>query len=461
LAVALTVVFAAPSPASISPGVLDGLKSHGSVDIVVNLHQKTSSVLSSIKHQSFATQGARVKAVASSLQALAASSQKHILAYLASQGIQARSLWISNQIGVKGAYAQLVHALAAMPEVESIIADKVTLAPLPAPSAPFTETPAALQWGVEMVDAPGAWAQGYTGKDVVVGILDTGVRYTHKLLYPNYRHERGWLDASSANSQVPVDHGGHGTHVMGSIVGKDGVGVAPEANWIACKTSMTFGALTEYQRCGQFLLCPTLPDETEPDCDAHPHVVIHSWGFFTDKDHDFMDASIEAWNTAGIFVVWANGNEGTRCSSARYPSATGYDIFTVGATNSSDNLASFSSRGPGMWSGAGHIKPNIAAPGVNIVSCSASNDESLTTMSGTSMAAPHTAGVIALLLTNNTQEYSFGELSSFIFESASQSVPPTGGNCGGIPETVYPNNAAGHGRINAAAAVTRLQASRK
>jgi len=391
---------------------------------------------------------------------LAAASQKSVLAYLATQENEVMSLWIGNQILVKGANAHLIQTLAAMPEIESIIADKVELAPLPEEGTPVKATPTANQWGVEMVNAPDAWAEGYKGQGVVVGILDTGVRYTHRYLLPNYRQPRGWYDASNANSQTPTDSGGHGTHVMGSIVGTEGVGVAPEAKWIACKTSMTFGALSEYQRCGQFLLCPHHPNGTLPDCDAAPHVVSHSWGFFTNENHSFMDHSLEMWNAAGIFVVWANGNEGTRCSSARYPSASGYDMFTVGATDANERLASFSSRGPGMWSGEGHIKPNIAAPGVNIVSCASYDDSSLTSMSGTSMAAPHTAGVIALLLTNGT-ELNFGQLSNLIFNSASHSVPATGGNCGGIPETQYPNNAVGYGRIDAGAAVKRLVASRK
>lgn len=252
LAMALGQVFGAPYSATISSRVLEELKTEGTVDIILNMHQKTSSVLQSIKQQSFATQTARVSSVASSLHALAATSQKSVLAYLATQDNEVRSLWISNQISVKAASVSLIQSLASMPEIESIIADKVQLAPLPTPT-PVTTQPNALQWGVEMVEAPAAWAQGFTGNDVVVGILDTGVRYTHKLLYPNYRQERGWLDASSG-SQTPVDDwSGHGSHVMGSILGKDGVGVAPDAKWIACRTSMTFSALSEYQRCGQFV----------------------------------------------------------------------------------------------------------------------------------------------------------------------------------------------------------------
>lgn len=71
------------------------------------------------------------------------------------------------------------------------------------------------------------------------------------------------------------------------------------------------------------------------------------------------------------------------------------------------------------------------------------------------MAAPHAAGMLALLLTNGT-ELSYGELSSIVFEGAARTVPPTGGDCGGIPETEYPNNAVGHGRISATGSIARL-----
>jgi len=379
LSIALAQILAAPSPATIAPSVTGALLKHGTVNIILTLEEKTAPALQQIQHQSFANRGARLNAVASTLKSLAARSQKSILEFLATQNVQVKSLWISNKIAVKAADAKLVQTLASMKEVQHIREDLVIQAPLPVPEK-FITAPAALQWGVEMIEAPKAWELGFRGQDVVVAILDSGVRHTHNTLFNSYRQDRGWFDASSGFSQTPVDPMGHGTHVMGSIVGADGVGVAPDAQWIACRTAMTFSGISEYQECGQFFLCPTHADGSDPDCTTAPHVVSHSWGFYPSVDEDFLDESILAWNVAGIIVVWANGNEGTSCSSARYPANTDFDMITVGATDSSDRLASFSSRGPGTWTNA--LKPNIAAPGVDVISASAWDDESLVSMSG-------------------------------------------------------------------------------
>lgn len=340
LVVALTHVIAASPTPRISEGVIKSLKGHGTADVILNMRQKTSTILQQIKLQSFLTRGERGNAVASSLKSFASNSQKLILDFLATQNVKVKSYWISNQISVLGANTQLINKLVTMDDIESIIENRMKIVPFPKPNESLQEIPKSIQWGVEMVEAPAAWAQGFTGRGVVVGILDTGVRYTHRTLYPNYRSERGWLDVTGAGALTPVDYGGHGTHVMGSIVGKDGVGVAPDAQWIACGATLT--GYTQYLECAEFLLCPTHANGTEPECAAAPHIVSHSWGKLPSVDEDFLDSAIEAWNAAGIHVVWANGNEGRTCGSVRYPANTAIDMFTVGATDSDDTLAYFS-----------------------------------------------------------------------------------------------------------------------
>jgi len=438
---------------AISPSLLKVLKDEGSADIIVSFQETTAPILKQAQLQSFATRGDRINSISSSLQELTASSQKSVLAFLGTQNVTFKSFWISNKIFVKGTNAELIERLMGFEGVRRIRENKVTIAPLPQPS-PVLEAKE-IQWGVEMVEAPSAWEKGYTGKGVVVGILDTGVRYTHAALSENYRHNRGWLDVTGGGSMTPVDYSGHGTHVMGSIVGRRGVGVAPEAEWMAC--GATLSGYDEYLECGQFLLCPTHANGTEPDCAAAPHVVSHSWGKYTSEE-DFLDDVILAWNAAGIIVVWAMGNEGSSCDTARYPAFTGIEMFAVGATDEEDNLAYFSSRGPGNV--AGVIRPNIVAPGVAIVSADYQSDTGMTIMDGTSMATPHVAGVIALLLTNGT-DFGYAQLNKAIFESASHTVPQTGGNCGGIPETEYPNHVVGYGRITAAGAIALLPESQK
>jgi len=451
LALALSNTTAAPSPTSIHPSVSECIKTQGSCDIILSMRQKTAPLLQRLKHQSFVTRGARVSSVASNLQSLAESSQKSVLDFLANHDCEFKSYWISNKIFVKAANAQLIQSLRAMEEVESIHTNEMVMDPLPE-SFDFSVAPAALRWGVEMVEAPAAWAQGFTGRGVVVGILDTGVRGTHSVLRNSFRQERGWLDLRGSGSMVPTDERGHGTHVMGTILGANGNGVAPDAQWMACAAPMR--GFDTYLECGQFFLCPTHPNGTEPDCNAAPHVINHSWSKPYDVEEDFLDETIMAWNAAGIFLVWSNGNDGSEgCMTTSYPAYTALDVISVGASGRTDGAALFSSRGPSRFNGL--TKPSISAPGVAVTSSSNLNDNSFATKSGTSMAAPHVTGVVALLLTNGT-ELTFEEITSFIYESASRTARPTGRNCGDIPETEFPNNAVGHGRISAAGAIAQL-----
>ena len=212
LAVALAQVLAAPT--ALSPSLKHSLKTKGTVNIMVTMREKTYPTLNQLKLRSFANREARLNEVASSLKALAAASQKSVLAYLATkEHIKVKSLWISNKISIKGADAELIHSLAGMEEVDSIREDEIIPFNLPVSSSKVS-SPKALQWGVEMIGAPEVWAMGYTGAGVVVGTIDSGVRYTHKNLFRNFRQDYGWFDPYY-ETRVPDDRAGHGTHTMG------------------------------------------------------------------------------------------------------------------------------------------------------------------------------------------------------------------------------------------------------
>ncbi len=158
--------------------------------------------------------------------------------------------------------------------------------------------PNAVEWGVNNVNAPSMWSMGFNGTGIVIGHLDTGVRWTHNALKPKYRgwsggifadHNYNWRDAIHSgggvcgpNTMAPCDDNGHGTHTTGSAVGDDGVsnqvGVAPGARWIGCR-NMNQGAGTPatYTECLQFMIAPTDLDGKFPNPSLRPHVINNSW----------------------------------------------------------------------------------------------------------------------------------------------------------------------------------------
>jgi subtilisin family serine protease len=155
---------------------------------------------------------------------------------------------------------------------------------------------------------------------------------------------------------------------------------------------------------------------------------------------------------AGIFVVASAGNDGPGCSTIDAPPAwhTGL-MLSVGAFNHrNDKIASFSSRGPSSFDGG--PGPNIAAPGVTILSSIPDNRYASGIWSGTSMAGPHAVGTIALLWSyNKTLIGNIDQTISIIEKSAEPKT--TGESCGGIPGSHIPNNTYGYGLLNAAQAV--------
>jgi subtilisin family serine protease len=240
----------------------------------------------------------------------------------------------------------------------------------------------------------------------------------------------------------------------------EAVGVAPGADWIACRNMENGdGRPSTYIECYEWFVAP-YPLGGDPMTDGDPakapDVINNSWSCITSEGCtpdklDVLEPAVVAADAAGIVVVTAAGNQGSACGSVAFPSAIYPSAFAVGATNSVDGLASFSSRGPVVYKGETMIKPDVAAPGVSVRSSFPPNRYG--TSSGTSMAAPHTAAVIALLLDAEPDLRGDTGLIKAIVRRTSEPVVDLG--CGGEADGV-PNNRFGWGIVNARQAIESL-----
>ncbi|MEM6318717.1 MAG: S8 family serine peptidase, partial [Bacteroidota bacterium] len=183
-------------------------------------------------------------------------------------------------------------------------------------------------------------------------------------------------------------------------------------------------------------------------------VINNSWGCPTSEgcntsNFNVMDTVINNLRSAGIVVVTSAGNSGSSCSSVRTPAAIYEGAFSIGATTLNDEVADFSSRGPVTADGSGRIKPNVTAPGRGVRS--ATGTSGYGTLSGTSMAAPHVAGAVGLMISAYPPIAGDVEAIESYLEETADFIGV--GDCGG-DETF--NNTFGHGRINVANAVDAI-----
>jgi len=384
--------------------------------------------------------------------------------------------WIANLIWVRGD-SELAQRLATRKDVAHLYANPQARLEEPALSkaALFPNLPSGVEWNIQKVDAPEAWAHGYTGQGVVIGGADTGYAWQHPALKAKYRgwngnsadHNYNWYDAIGSGggscgpkSPEPCDDGYHGTHTMGIMVGDDGlgnqVGMAPGARWIGCRNmNVGWGTPETYTQCFQWFIAPTNLNDQNPRPDLAPDIINNSWRCTYEEgctDNSYLKVIIENVRAAGILTVQSAGNQGFQCETIGVPAI--YDAsFTVGSTDSSDVIASNSSRGPSTVDGLQLIKPDISAPGVNIRSSIPSQSYYL--LSGTSMAGPHVAGLAALMI--SAQPALAGQVDRLEQVIEQNAIPRTTSQiCGEIPGSQTPNNTYGWGRIDAWAAVHSL-----
>lgn len=314
-------------------------------------------------------------------------------------GSSAKYLWAANAIAAE-VDLDTLEALKKDPTVQKIILDrelnwlKLDGEPTPAkpPLALPPPSPRPTNYGLQTIGADAAQAKGLTGEGVRVGHIDTGVDGNHPALKGKVAAFKDFVQGKTE----AYDDQGHGTHSAGSIVA-DGVGVAPGAKLVVAKAlnGQGGGSLSGLMESMQWMLDP----DGDPSTDDQPRLVSNSWGADLDALGDskeiFRDV-VKAWREAGIIPVFANGNsgEGTRSAPGGYPEA-----FSVGATDQQDQIADFSSGAPVEWNGETFVKPDVSAPGVDIVSTYLNGKYAR--LDGTSMACPHVAGALALLLQAN------------------------------------------------------------
>jgi subtilisin family serine protease len=300
-------------------------------------------------------------------------------------------LWIVNSIAVTATPA-VIKELAARQEVREIRPDLVVLAP----QAAATATSAPAETNVALVNAPALWDLGYRGQGMVVANMDTGVDVSHPDLASRWRGgTNSWYDPNGEHPTTPTDVSGHGTWTMGVMVGGDAggssVGVAPEATWIAVKIFNDRGTATSsgIHQGFQWLLDP---DGNPATADA-PDVVNDSWTMSSSGCLLDFQPDLASLRAASILPVFSAGNYGPLSGSSRSP-ANNPEALAVGATNDADTIYPYSSRGPSPCGQP--VYPQLVAPGVGIHTTDLYGLYADPT--GTSVAAPHVAGTLALLL---------------------------------------------------------------
>jgi len=337
-----------------------------------------------------------------------------------------RPFWIANMVQVD-APADILRGLAMHRDVERLYANLTIggIAPVAldegfggAGAADGGVAGGSPEIGLTAIRAPEAWALGYTGAGTLIASLDSGVDGNHPALGsrwrgldPAYAGNPGWAWFDPVtNTTFPTEFlsNSHGTHTMGTAAGGapgDSIGVAHAAQWI-------HAAVIDRVSIPQTVADAILAFQwiINPDGDPGsgfgiPDVCFNSWGVTANMGYPACDdlfwSFIDNAEAVGVVMIFAAGNEGV--NGLRRPAdraTTEYRNLAVGAVNAADPsfpIASFSSRGPTNCTidGSSAIKPDISAPGVGVRS--AVNGGGYNQLNGTSMAAPHIAGVAALI----------------------------------------------------------------
>ena len=419
-------------------------------DLQVYLDQKTNSdltrvnirfvehahIMSRYEELQKMPENTRRLTVVNTLKAFSKDSQSDLMSFLAKQSSQDYKLiyqfWITNSITCMASQT-LIEELSKRTDIDRIDIDEsrqlITEKPQPIPFDASGKNVEEITYNVSKVNADDVWNLGFTGEGVIVAVLDVGINYNHSDLadhmwesaeYPNHGYD------FHNDDNDPMDGHGHGTHCAGTVAG-DGTagsqtGMAPDATLMACKVLGDDGSGEESNVWAAV--------EFAVEQGANVLSLSLGWQHSWNPDRPSWREAFDNALAAGVVASIAAGNEGGSTNNVDDVRTPGdcpppwlnpdqtliggiSAVVCVGATDAGDNIAYFSSRGPCEWESIdpyndypfnpemGLIRPDVSAPGVDIKSCDAFNNNGYTMMSGTSMATPGVAGVMALLLSKN------------------------------------------------------------
>lgn len=336
------------------------------------------------------------------------------------------------------------------------------LRPLPQPLQPqpgeISAAPEDMTWNMKVINLDEV-RQNFdvSGAGIVIGQTDSGVEGSHPEVQESYRgfggsNDYNWFDPWN-HTVSPTDLNGHGTATTSLITGMT-LGIAPEAEWIGCvNLARNVGNPAFYLDCMQFMFAP-YAQGGDPFVHGKPEagamIVNNSWGCprVEGCDTAVFEPAVNVMESAGIFMSVAAGNTGySGCSSINVPLSIYANVFTVGSVDEAKELSMFSSKGPVIVDGSGRVKPDLLAPGDFVLV--AAPGGTYTTSSGTSLAAPHVTGVVALMWSANPNLIGDIPATNQILSESAQPYTGTLGDCGGV------ENEAGAGILDAFAAVKR------
>ncbi len=478
----------------VSSDLIKKFEKNNNVDILVylDLQFKSKALPTNISKKE------KAKLVYKYLKENNSKNQNEIIDLLDRFGYKYKRFYIVNSIAVSKATLEIVRLLARQREVEFISYDSPTKDHTKIQeSISDINKDTTITWGLKMIQAPEVWDMNIKGKGAIVGGQDTGYDWTHPALNKKYRgflnnstvdHNYNWHDAihdisplnndsivapsnnpCGLDSPIPCDDHSHGTHTMGTMVGSNdslAFGVAPEAKWIGCRNmERGWGKPSTYIECFEWFMAPTDTSGNNPDPELSPDVINNSWGCPIKEGCDstnwkYMELALDNLRNSGVFVVVSAGNDGIRnCGSIKNPAAMFENAFTIGATRLffdstavkyGDTIAGYSSRGPVTIDGSDRLKPDISAPGSSVLSCVPNNRYRYS--SGTSMAGPHVAGVVALMVSANPKlKGRVNDIEEILINSANPKYEID--TCRGIFTAEIPNSVYGYGRLNAFEAV--------